>query len=68
MVEMASCLLSRLSRNQLVAMNKQISVCSPKHGYLSIGVHFTSVLSNINIDLSFDFRLLFLYEIFNKLT
>lgn len=55
MIEMASCLLSRLSRNQLVAMNKQISVCSLRYDYLSIGVHFTSVLSNINLDLSFDF-------------
>lgn len=55
MIEMASCLLSRLSRNQLVTMNKQISVCSLRYGYLSIGVHFTTVLSNINLDLSFDF-------------
>lgn len=55
MVEMASCLLKRLSGNQLVTMNKRISVCSVGYDYLSIGVHFTSVLSNINLDLSFDF-------------
>ena len=55
MGEMASCLLKRLTGNQLVTMNKRISVCSLGYDYLSIGVRFTSVLSNINLDVSFDF-------------
>ena len=55
MVEMASCLLKRFTGYQLVTMNKRISVCLLGYDYLNIGVHFTSVLSNINLDFPFDF-------------